>query len=167
MTDRHEPLTQRRRGIVVERGVLALDRATDACIRHGGVALGDEPLDAHGLTRRQQVVGPLGAQSIGEREVAIEVPHVDRRRDRGELVHDHVGLGLAHGPLHGVGVERVDHDGLSADAAELVALGFRAGHPDDVVPVGDQHRNKLLADRTRGAGDEDLHGGSLLVRPPP
>ena len=79
---------------------------------------------------------------------------------------DHVGLGVAHGPLHGVGVQRVGDDGVSADAAELVALGFGTGHPDDVVPVGDQHGNKLLAERTGGAGDEHVHGGSLLVRPP-
>jgi hypothetical protein len=51
-----------------------------------------------------------------------------------------------------------DHVGL------LVALGFRSGHPDHVMPIGDQHGHQLLADRTRGAGDEHLHGDSLLVR---
>jgi len=102
---------------VVERIVLPLDRATGAGIRHACVALGDESLDAQLLARRQQVVGALGAQPVGERELAIEVSHVDRRRYGGELVHDHVGLCLAHGTPHGVGIQCVGHYGLSAEAA--------------------------------------------------
>ena len=61
VTDRRQPLAERRRGVVVERVVLPLDRATGAGVRHGGVALGDESLDARRLARRQQVVGALGA----------------------------------------------------------------------------------------------------------
>ena len=102
---------------MVERVVLPLDRATGAGVRHGGVALGDESLDARRLARRQQVVGALGAQPVGERELTIEASHVDRGRYGGELVHDHVGLGLAHGTPHGVGIQRVGHHGLRAEAA--------------------------------------------------
>jgi hypothetical protein len=63
------------------------------------------------------VVGALGAQPVGERELAVEASHVDRRRYGGELVHDHVGLRLAHGSPYGVGIQRVGHHGLCADAA--------------------------------------------------
>ena len=164
MTDRREPLTHRRRWMLVERSVLPLDRTTDAGIRQRGVALGDESLHAHRLARRQQVVRALDAQPVGQRELAIDVSHVDRRRYRGELVHDHVGLRLAHDPLDGVGIQRVGHHRLSAETEQLVALGFRARHPDHIVSIGDQHRNKLLAERTRGAGDEDVHVRSLLIR---
>jgi hypothetical protein len=108
------------------------------------------------------VVGAFGAQAVGERELSLEAPHIDGCRYGGELVHDHVGLGLSHDPAHGAGIQRIGYDGLSADVAELLALRFRAGHPDDLVPVGDQQGDQLLTERTRGAGDENLHGDSLL-----
>jgi hypothetical protein len=167
VVDRGEHLAHRRRRIVVERSVLLLDGPTGSRIGHAGVALGDETLHARGVARRQEVVGALDAQLVGERELTIEATHVDRWWDGGELVHDDVGLCLAHGPPHRVGIQRVGHHGLRAEAADLIALGFRASHPDNIVPRGDQHGNKLLADRTRGAGDEHLHGEPLLVRTPP
>ena len=165
MTERRETLAHLRSGILVDRGVLPLDRPAGAGVQ-AGVALGDESLDARRPAGREQVVGALGAQPVGERELAFEVPHVDLRGYGGELVHDHVGLRLAHDPAHGVGIERVGHHGLRAEAAQLVSLGFRAGHPHDIVPVGDQQGNELLAERTGGPGDEYLHGDSLLVRTP-
>jgi hypothetical protein len=116
VTERREPLTHRRRGSVVEWSVLPLDRPTGAGV-HDGVALGDESRDVHRPARRQQVVGALRAQPVGERELAIEASHVDSRRNGSELVHDHVGLCLAHGPPHGVGIQRVGDHGLRAEAA--------------------------------------------------
>jgi hypothetical protein len=96
------------------------------------------------------------------RELVLEASHVDGCRYGGELVDDHVRLGLAHHPAHGCGVQCIGHDRLGADAAELVALRLRAGHPDDLVPVGDQQGDQLLTQRTRGAGNENPHGDSLL-----
>jgi hypothetical protein len=162
VAERREPSTHLRRGRVVERSVLALDRATGAGVQPD-VALDDKALDTCRVARRQQMVGALGAKPVGELELAIEASHVDHRRDGGELVHDHVWLRFADGPAHGVGIQGVGHDGLGSDAEQLVAFGFRAGHPNDIVPIGDQHRNKLLAERSRGAGDEHFHGDSFPV----
>ena len=36
------------------------------------------------------MVGALGPQTVGRREVAIEVTHVERLRNRGQLMDDHV-----------------------------------------------------------------------------
>ena len=76
------------------------------------------------------MVGALGPQTVGLREVAREVPHVERGGDRGELVHDHLGLGQGDGLGDRLRVERVRHDGLRAEVAQNCCFdGLR------VIPV--------------------------------
>jgi hypothetical protein len=104
------------------------------------------------------VVGRLGPQPVGHGEHAVDVPHVERARQRRELVHDHVGFGLADRLGHGVGIERVGHDRPSARRPQPVLLGGGPGHGHDLVAVGDQHGEQLGAQCTRCAGNENPHG---------
>jgi hypothetical protein len=98
----------------VERILLGLDRAARPRIGPAGVALRDEPLDADGPAGRQEVVGAVGPQPVGHREVAVEVAYVEAC-DRGQLVDDHVGLGLGDGVGDLLGIERVDDSRSGAE----------------------------------------------------
>jgi hypothetical protein len=61
------------------------------------------------LPGRQQVICPLGTQAVGQREIAIEVTHV-QGSNRGQLMDDHVRPRAAHGLRDLVGIKRVrDH----------------------------------------------------------
>lgn len=91
------------------------------------------------------MVGGLGAQAVGEGEVTIEVAHVERARERRQLVNDRLRLGLGDSPGHLPGIERVGDDRLGADRAT------RSGHQDS-------HRGRFSeeatppADPTRPSG---------------
>jgi hypothetical protein len=63
------------------------------------------------------VVGPLGPQTAGQREIAIEVTRV-KRPDRRQLMHDHVRLRPAHGVRDLIGIERVSDHRHSAQLVE-------------------------------------------------
>jgi hypothetical protein len=134
-----EPAAERLRRVGVERVVLALDRPAAAGERPARVALRHEPLDAHRPAGSQQVVGARGAQAVGLREVAVEMADVERLRQRGELVDDHVGIGLRDHVGHGIGVEGVGHGGSPAQLADEV--GLRPGHAHHVVAGGEQLRH--------------------------
>jgi hypothetical protein len=95
------------RGHGIERVVLDLDRPAAAGEGPAGEALCDEPSHADRPARRQQMVGSLCSQAIGGGEVTIEVAQVHRARQRGELVHDHLGLRLCDGARDLLGNERV------------------------------------------------------------
>jgi hypothetical protein len=160
VADRVERRAQRVRRIGVECVLLALDRPIGAGERPAGVALGDDALHADRAPSRQEVIGALRAQAVGQREAAIDVAEVDPL-ERGELVDDHLGLGLGDRMRDRVGVERVGHDGPGAEHAQQVLLGRGLGHADDLVTAGHELGDEPLAEGARGAGDEDLHGGLL------
>jgi hypothetical protein len=117
--------------------------------------------DAYGPAGGQQVVGALRAQAVGRAGEALGVPQVRLARQRGELVDDHLGLGLGHDPGDRVGIEGVGHDWPGAEGLEHAGLGRRPGHADHLVTGGGELGDELGADRTRGSGDEHLHGGLL------
>jgi hypothetical protein len=150
------------RRIGVERVVLGLDRTPGAGVRPAGVALGDEPADADGPARGQQVVGALGAQAVGHGEELVGVLHVHVTAEGGELVDDDLGFGLGHGPGHRVGVEGVGHHGTGAQGPDGVGLARRAGHAHDVVTSGIELGDELGAECASGTGDEHLHVCLLL-----
>ena len=52
------------------------------------------------------MVGPLGPQTVGLREVAIEMTHV-HRSNRGQLMDDHVRPRPSHRLGDLIGIERV------------------------------------------------------------
>ena len=103
-----------------------------AARRPAGEALGDEAPDA-GLRGRQQVVGALGAQAVGDGEAVVEVLDVGQALERGRLVHDHVGLRGGDGVVHRVRVEQVEHHRLRPAAPGGPRLR-RAGGADDSWP---------------------------------
>jgi hypothetical protein len=107
--------------------VLGLDRTTRAGVgADGHDALGDEAADADGAARGQQVIDALGAQAVGRGAEAVGVPHVPQARlarQGGELVDDHLGLGLGHGTSDRVGIERVGHDRPGTQGPQSVGLG--------------------------------------------
>ena len=117
MTDRRESLTHLPGGRGVERVLLALDGCSGARVVCREVALRDEPLHPDRLPGREQVVRALGPQTVGLREMAVEVTHVQQLSDRGQLMDDHVRPRPAHGLRDLIGIKRVrDH----WDGAELL-----------------------------------------------
>ncbi|CAN5604608.1 hypothetical protein BH20ACT18_BH20ACT18_03420 [soil metagenome] len=66
----------------IERIVLSLHRAALARVGPSGEALGDEPEGAGDPGGGDEVVGALGAQPVGESEVAVDAPDVQASRDR-------------------------------------------------------------------------------------
>ena len=70
---------------------------------------------------------------------------------------DHLGLGLGDRPRHGVGIERVDHDGRRAERANGLPLRRAAGRAGHLVAACHEPGDELLAERAGGACDEDLH----------
>ena len=82
------------RRIVVERVVLRLHPGAPAGVHPRREALRDEPAHASGRGRGDQVVRALRAQAVRLCERLIEAPRVELRRDRRQLVDDHVWLGL-------------------------------------------------------------------------
>jgi hypothetical protein len=135
------------RQVGVRPVVLGLDRAAGAVVgADGDNALGDEAADAHGPARSQQVVGALGAQTVGHGGDAVGVPHVPQVQlalEGGELVDDHLGLGLGHGAGDRVGIERVGHHRPGAQGPQGVGLGRRTSHSDHVVAGGGELGDEL------------------------
>ena len=84
-----------------------------------------------------------------------------RSAQRGELMDDHLGLGLGHHVGHRIGVERVDDDRLGAERPQRAGLGSRAGRADDLVAARHELGNELAADRAGRSGNEDLHDVSV------
>jgi hypothetical protein len=122
-------------------------------------AVRDEPPHHDRLAGRQQMIRALGPQPVARRERAVEVARV-KRRDRGQLMDDHVGLSLSDRLGHLHGIERVGHHRLGAQVPQLSSLGLRPGHPDHAVARFQQSRHQLPAHRAGGACHEDSHFGS-------
>src|SRR6185437_15777781 len=96
MTERGDGLAHLAQGRWVEWVLLDLHRPTGAHVR--AVAcypLCHEPSHPDRLPGREQVVRPLGPQTIGRRGIALRVTHDPRKR--GQLVDDHVRPRLPHG----------------------------------------------------------------------
>ena len=127
------------------------------------VALGDEPADARFACGGEQVVGPFGAESVRLGEGAIEMPEVADARQRGRLMDDRVGLGGGNRLAHCVGIERVEHDRLGPEPAQLFCLAGRAGAADHVVAALDQLGNEPMADHAACSYHEDSHRVLLSV----
>ena len=79
------------RRVVVQGVLLGLHPPAHAGVGPAGEALRHEPARTRRERARQQRVGPLGAQPVGQLERAVEIPQV-YLPDRGQLVHDDLGL---------------------------------------------------------------------------
>jgi hypothetical protein len=156
VADRRHALAHLAGGRGVERVLLALHRPAGAHVPPRAVALGHEPPHPHRLPGRQQVVGPLGPQAVGRREVGIEVPRV-QCSDRGQLVDDHLRPRPAHRLGDLVGGERVGDHRHRAQLLEQRPLRPAAGHAVHLVTGGDQPRHQLPADRSGRSRHQHPH----------
>jgi hypothetical protein len=102
------------------------------------------------------VVGPLGPQAVGRREITVHVAQVNRP-DRGQLVDDHVRLGSRHGLRDLIGIKRVRDHRHRAQLTEHRLLCLAARHAMNLMTRGDQPRHQLLADRSRRTGHKHPH----------
>ena len=64
------------------------------------------------------MIGALRPQTVGQREVAIEMARVERVRDRRQLMNDHIGPCIPHRLRDLIGIERVRDDRHRAEFAE-------------------------------------------------
>ena len=157
VADRVQHAAELLRRIGIEGRVLGLHGAAGACRRPAREALRHETARPDRAGGREQVVGALRAQPVRRLEEPVDVTHVERARQRRELMHDHVGLGGRHRLGDRVGIERVGDDGASAQAAHQVLLRCAPGHPDHLVAFRHEPRDEPPAENACGAGDEDLH----------
>jgi hypothetical protein len=106
------------------------------------VALRDEVGDAGRLGRRQQVIGALAAQPVGEREEAVSPPQVGpagvRLGQCRHLVHDRVRPGRGHRLAHRRRVQPVHHDAVGAQSLQQPQLGRARRRRRHLVPARHQ-----------------------------
>ena len=102
------------------------------------------------------MVGPLRAQTVGQRKIAIEVTHV-QRTDRGQLMHDHVRLSRTHRLRDLIGIEGVGDYRHSAQLVERRPLRIVTRHAVNLMPGGDQAGHELPADRSGRSRHKHSH----------
>ena len=99
--------------------------------RPGGVgegdALGDDARGARRLGGAHQDARALAAQSVVHGEVPLDPAWIDAGRQRGQLMDDGIGTGLAHRRADRRRVQRVGEHGLGSRRAQLLQL------PGDLV----------------------------------
>jgi hypothetical protein len=86
--------------------------------------------------------------------------HVERGRERGQLVHDRLRLVLAHHRGDLIGIERIKHRRARPGPLQL---GQPAGAPrrrHHLVAVREHHRHELPADHSSRACYQNLHASS-------
>jgi hypothetical protein len=93
------------------------------------------------------VIGPLGPQTVRQREVAIEMTHV-HRTDRGQLMNDHLRPRPRHGLRDLIGLKRVRDHRNSAQLIQHRLLCLTTRHAMNLM-TGNQTRHQLLSDRSR------------------
>src|ERR1035438_636773 len=149
------------RRVGIERVVFGFDWASDSCVRPSCIALRNEAANTAGMRGRQQIVCPLGAQAIRHGEVAIKLPQIQSGWDCGKLMNDDVRLCALDDIHHGIGIQSIEHNGLSTSRAEQVRLCWRARGPNHPVSCPHQYRNESTSNRARGSCQKHLH-----LRPP-
>jgi hypothetical protein len=145
------------RGRQVQRVLFGLHRAAGAHVR--GIAahpLCHEPSHSDSVCGREQVVGPLRPQAVRQREIAIEMTHVDRT-DRGQLMNDHIRPRDGDRLRDLIGIKRVRDHRQSAELVEHRPLGLAARHAIHLMTCCNQTRHQLPADRSRCTCHEHSH----------
>jgi hypothetical protein len=157
VADRLERLHLVGRRARVERVFLGLQAAPGPLIVPVAVALRDEAARPGGQGPLEQVVGALGAQPVGERELPVEVLEAGRPGQPGQLVDDGLRRGAPQRLDDRVPVEGVGDDRVGPHGPQGASLALRAGHRHDLVAHGHQLRNQAPAHRSRRTRDEHLH----------
>ena len=155
--DRRHGLLGRRERVGVQRIGFGLDLAAGPGVVPADEALRDEPAGACLPGGFQQVVGALGAQFVGDRELLVEVAEAAHAGQRGHLVHDDVRLRGLDRVEYALTVQAVDDGGGRAGVLQLAGLGRRARGAGDLVAGRDQTGDQVLADRSGRPRDEDSH----------
>jgi hypothetical protein len=114
-----------------------------------GDALGDHALDPGGFGGVDQVAGAVDAQ--------FGIPHTHSTRKVGELVDDGVGLGGDDRGQHGVTIERIEQDRMSAELSDIALPIGAAGSGEDGMPGCHEQGNELATDGAGSTGEEDAH----------
>ena len=145
------------RGRRVKRVLLALDRPAGARVRTVATdPLGHELPYPNRLSGGQEMIGRLGTQTVGQREIAIKVAHVDRT-DRRQLMDDHLRARPRHGLGDLIGIKRVRDHRHSAQSGEHRLLRRAARHPVNLMTRGNQPRDQLRSNRSRRACHKHSH----------
>jgi hypothetical protein len=106
---------------------------------------------------REQVIGALGPQAVGQLEGTIGMARVQRFGNRGQLVDDHVRPRPGHRRGDLIGIERVRDHRHGAQPVEHRLLRLAARHAMNLMTGGDQTRHQLLSDRSRSSCHEHSH----------
>jgi hypothetical protein len=77
---------------------------------------------------------------------------------RGELVHDDLGLGQRHRRAEQLVVEHVGHRDVGSGFAKRARRVLAAGHRRHLVARVEHQAHCAASDQACGAGDEDPHG---------
>ena len=107
------------------------------------------------------MIGALRPQPVGEREVTIEVAHVERP-DRGQLMHDHLRVRPAHRLGDLIGIERISHDRHRAELGQHARLDSLLVIPTNLMSRGHQPWHQLLTNRSRRSCNKHSHRDSLV-----
>ena len=106
----------------------------------------------------------LRPQQVGQRKLAIEVPHVQRCRNRGELVDHHLRPHLAKAIQDCRCIERIRGPRLRPEGVHHLRAARTLHHPNHIMSGAHQHWNQGPPYRTGCSRNEDLHGSQFSVR---
>ena len=90
--------------------MLGLDRVAHTLVPMAGVALSDEPRHFILASRRDHVIGTVGAQPACRGEAAVEVLEIGHVGQGGGLVDDRLGPGGRYCCVHRCGIQDIHND---------------------------------------------------------
>src|SRR5215207_5257602 len=90
MTDCIKRSSKSFRRIRIEPIFLRFYRSALACIGPSGIALGDKAVDLADLCGCDEIIGAVGAQTIGLGKLTVEMPKVETGRNGRELINNHL-----------------------------------------------------------------------------
>lgn len=134
--------------VVVECVFFRLNPRTAARVRPWREALRYEPAYGGCLGRGNQMVSALCAEAVRLCERLVEVPQVDRRWDRCQLVDDDVGRRFSNRVLDGVAVQCIEHLRRRTRGLEPPGTVDGPGCAGNLVPPHGQNLHQRRPDRS-------------------
>ncbi|MER6569825.1 hypothetical protein ABT288_27450 [Streptomyces sp. NPDC001093] len=114
-------------------------------------------MDADGAYGGDRTVGAFGAEPVGGGRHPLHALHICGLAQCGELMEDHLGLGLGHRGGRRVGIARIDDDRFCTERAQGTGLGGRVPRADDLLAARHELGYEPSADVAGRVGIEDLH----------
>ena len=119
------------------------------------------------LGRGQQVVDPLAAEPVGDREEPVGPPQVGlagvRHGKARHLIHDRVRPRCGHRLAHRHRIQPVHHDALGAQLLQQPQLACARRRSRHLMPAGHQLRNQTTPDNPAPACHEHSHNVTLHI----